>query len=219
MASTPWELVHKMTPKNSRTLILMAILGFHGLSSRQTFAQNDDRYNYRDQCRSIVAGSYWKIVDEYNSTQLFLKLNTDNLKKLDKEISKFNKELKSLEASQIKKTYDPERDNRLRVVRARIELLEKNKSQIKEKNPELLQKLEKFKLEREETKARMSQVFDIMEKPADTAGTVPKSIEYKTSCPKYRHVCPLPAKERKALLEIFKRDTVPTSCLKYSYIR
>jgi hypothetical protein len=182
-------------------------------------SQNDDRYNYRDLCRSIIAGSYWQTTDDLNTSELFIKLNKSNTAKLEAELVKTKERMKALVASKAKKTFDPARDNQLRVTEGRISFLEKTIEKNKRKLPDLEKKYKRLKTTREEMKLRMDKVFNIVEKPADTTGTVPKSILYKTKCPKYRHVCPLPPDERKALLEIFNRQTVPTPCLKYSYIR
>lgn len=193
-------------------LLIMMIPGvLHG--------QNDDQYNYRDQCRSIIVGHYWKVVDSMNTNQQFYLRQIDNVKKMKSESKKLKAKLSKLQKTKSQKPYDTKRDQQMKANRAKIEFLDKTITSSEAKIPQYKKKYDELVLSYTTLRERMEKVFKIEDDTSKKRGKYPKSIQYKTACPKYRHVCPLPEKERNDLLKIFKHEPVPNPCLKYSYIR
>ncbi len=174
--------------------------------------------NIREACRSAVAGLYLQIFDE-------LQRDRGMVRSLDVKIPELQKELKKSESRwQVAKQkvdtsdYDPKLSAEETATRSRFEAVRsvlREQEGVRESAAKLA---EDRTVQEKELRMRIEKVFTITQKPQPLPDIYQFDVEYRSPCPKYRFVCPLPREHAKALREIFAGRQLPTACERYANV-
>ena len=171
--------------------------------------------NVREGCRQAIAGAYLQALDEKARISDYMKTLKEQLVHLEAALKEADVEAKKAADVLAKQHYDIDVASRNDAATAKVKglraqitdyrgLLEKTEGQL----PLALTKEKKLH-------DRIVKVFRIDHLADQSGGGYPIKITYRSDCPKFRAVCPLPPKEREALLEIEVDGEVPESCRRY----
>jgi hypothetical protein len=186
------------------------------------FSQPSYADNWREQCRKIVSGEYLNAYSDQRRAKDAEILALKSLRALTPKLSTFIKKLGQINEQLAKENYNPELIEKRYAARAQIKVLEE---QIQDQEARVaLSKSERSTAERR---------FKILDAPvrsiftvefADDPEGLPRSIfaglNWKSPCPKFRSLCPLPENQRNDLsANLTPLLPEKESCRKYSSIR
>ncbi|MBP6218682.1 MAG: hypothetical protein KA436_08860 [Oligoflexales bacterium] len=185
---------------------------------KNLFAENSGEKNPREDCRKRVAGLYLEAYDQLTQAKDWLVLLNKQKLDLTSEEAAAQGALVLAKHQETEDVYD---DNLALKARTASERFKTVRSALKDQE-DLISKAkdQEKKAFSEEAllRTRISRVFDFMEHPKESIG-YRFEVRYKSSCPKYRYVCPLPAEAAQLLINIFNGKPTPPPCESYSRMR
>lgn len=193
--------------------IVALALTFQSLIGTIALAKNtrsdDESTNLRESCRRAASGLYLASWDKKLQTSRMVESVAEKLAKTEKSHKEEQQRLKALRDALRKKGYDLELAQQVDAKSGFIRTLQGQISQLQE----VLKKSKSaasVAAQQEATRRNeMNMVFDILN---DKKNTRPTRLDYKSSCPKYRFLCPLPRDHAIQLRE----STTLEPCTRYA---
>lgn len=180
--------------------------------------------NFRERCRKYVSGSYAESWNEANRARDAQVLAEKALQKLSPRQDLANKQLATLQKQLQSEDYEPSLIQKRDELIAQIKLLHE---QIQDQEAILAQAKKSAKASNSSYKSlnnEVSKIFHVsfVEDPEGLPRKLFHQLTWKTPCPKYRTLCPLPPSQVKTLKSIAKTvgdEEQGGNCLKYSNIK
>ena len=205
-----------------RFLLLIICAGFTSQRLHAQTSENPDGENFRERCRKIIAGAYVNAFNDERRAREGLGLASTTQKKLRDSEKIYVEKLRAVETKLKNDHYDPamlqERDmlaGQIRTFHEQALAQEESTTKLK-KEASTAAELEK-KLHR-----KLVEIFDVkfVDDPTGLPQKLFHELVWKSPCPQFRVLCPLPESHRIKLISILDdvqdQDQV---CMKYSKIR
>lgn len=174
------------------------------------------RVNVREGCRQAISGAYIGAYTERERNRTLLRTLAAQMKEVDEALSAARADLARNKREADGKAFDLGHAVQNDQVQARVKALEAQRAD----NLALAAQAETgHAAESAREKAlltALSKVFTV-ERSLDRAdGGFPIRLEYKSPCPKFRALCPLPVDDAKALVAIPLEGGPPEACTRYA---
>jgi hypothetical protein len=205
-----------MHPRTS-SLISLAVAVAALLGATSAAARPDaQKPNAREACRAAVAGSYLKTYDERERLKTYIKALDAQVKDLEAARTKVAGEEKALAAKAGAEAFDVnlavKRDEAL----AHLRTLELRAEEARDLKRRAATELDGHVAREARLRAQVERVFVFTRTGDKPDGGYPTELRYKSPCPKYRYLCPLPASDVEALLQITDGGKPLPDCERYA---
>lgn len=175
--------------------------------------------NIREGCRQEMAGAYLKTYDDREKNRTLIVQVKDALKSLEGPLQT----AREAHATQVKiakaSAYSAQHAADEQQAESRVNTLVSQKLDYEMMLQQAMAATETLIAKEKSLKQSLAKVFTF-ERVGDTAdGGYPIRLDYRASCPKFRHVCPLPAMQRRDLLAIDVDGGTPESCRRYAMVK
>lgn len=202
--------------------VSLLMLIFIALSALPAAAQDDPTLNYREKCRRSASGAFSNAVGDKYLAEDALQLAQNAIKKSKAIIEIHEAKLrlvnKKLEASDYETKLLEERDTLISQIKLFHEQLLAGETQLASAR----KKLAKITTHYSTMKQKIEKIFtaSFNEDPDGGPRKLFNTIEWKSPCPKYRSLCPLPPQDAKVLASLLDDvDDQDMSCFKYSKMK
>ena len=199
--------------------VLLIFSAFYG--PKPLAADNLDT-NFRERCRKTISGQYSNALADKALAEDAVALATEAITKSKKQITSDETKLKALNQKIQSTEYAPDLLNERDLLTSQIKLY---REQLATSEGQLAssQKLMTTSKKRiESIRTKVESIFTVTMVP-DPEGGLRKllaKIEWKSPCPKYRVLCPLPEKDLKILKELrLEIDDSDLACERYTKIK
>jgi hypothetical protein len=172
--------------------------------------------NIREGCRQSIAGAYLHAHDEHERLQGYIVTIKEQLSSAKIAAAKADTEAKTAAVVLAKNTYDTDLASKNDAAASMARTMRAQVKDYQELLTQASQQLPAAEAAEKKLRQQILKVFNIERLPDPPKGGYPFRITYRSECPKYRALCPLPNKEREALLEIRVDGTLPESCQRYA---
>jgi hypothetical protein len=197
-------------------LVFSAILPPHAM------AEDDPVLNFRERCRRTISSGYGTAIADSHMADDALRLAENFRKKSLTQIEVDERRMRELRKKIETTDYSPELLSERDVLASKIkvyhEQLVNSESQIAE-----AKKRQLFTKKRQSAiRSKVEAIFNVemAEDPEGLPRPIFSKISWKSECPKYRALCPLPEKDNKILVSILDEiDDAGQACMKYSKIK
>ncbi len=199
--------------------VLLIFSAFYG--PKPLAADNLDT-NFRERCRKTVSGQYSNALADKALAEDAVTLASDAIKKSKKQIEADEAKLKVIREKIQTSEYSPELVNERDAVTAQIKLYKEQLSVSQGQLASSQKLLDTSKKRIESIRKKVESIFTVTMVPDPEGGPrkLLARIEWKSPCPKYRVLCPLPVKDITVLKELRKEiDDSDLSCDRYSKIK
>lgn len=201
-------------------LCLVGSLSYAELSAQTS--ENPYEENFRERCRKVISGTFAESYNENFRAQDAVKLADSTLKRLAPQESLLNLELAKIEKKLKAGNYDPQlterRDQLIAQVRLYHDQIIVQQEIAATSKKSAASAARKYK----EVEDQVKQIFDVSFVP-DPEGAQRKifhQLTWKSPCPKFRSLCPLPAKDVAVLKSLTKKVVdMDKDCEKYSSLK
>lgn len=179
-------------------------------------AAQGDHEDIRESCRQDVAGLYLKSIDEFQQAKKLTVAIERSLVRLEKEAGLEQHRFETEQAKSEKAAFDATEAMMLRRIKERVTRFRNLENQKKDERSKATkdEELKKKKLTELSAKVKKVFIFEYLDK--NTAKEYPDFIRFKSTCPEFRFLCPLPPQDRSRLLEIFAPHQLSVACQRYS---
>jgi hypothetical protein len=199
--------------------LLLIFLAFY---AQKMTAQNNLNTNFREMCRKTISGQYSNALADFALAQDSVTLAKEAIKKLAKLISSDESKLSTVSQKLKASEYSPnlihERDALVSQIKLYKEQLMTTQKQLT--SSQNLHSTSKKRVE--SIRKKVESIFNIS-MVADPEGGPRKllaKVDWKSPCPKYRVLCPLPIKDVNVLKELTKElDDSELACERYTKIK
>lgn len=175
--------------------------------------------DFREACRKEIAGQYLTVYDEVKLAKNQITVVETAIESLRKNLAESEKTYSEARKIADESEYDQTKIDRANQAAVTVRTL---KSQIIQQNDLLTdaQKKAAIKGQREKfVRENIGRVFKIEEVQEEPGKGYAFRVIYRTPCPKFRYLCPLPPSEAKALKEILPGEETPLVCKRYGSYR
>lgn len=179
-------------------------------------AEGDMRFDWREECRLALSGAFLAQRSEAEMLRQNRTALKERISGLEKALVAARREADLVKTETSRADYDPALAEREMAVKDRVHLLE---TQLKENETFAAETETKYHaLDKSVSimEGRLKKVFKIERAKTERREPV---LSYLKTCPRFEAVCPLPADQRKALLQIIEGDKPPLACERYAQIR
>ncbi len=177
---------------------------------------SDYQTNVREACRQAVAGGYLKVYDEREKLTVYVKSLEEQVKATDVALAKARVELAKAKDAAAKQSFDLAVASRRDEAATTVQNLESQRADYLALKVKSVDSLAKAKTGEHDLKLTVDKVF-AFERTEDKAdGGYPIQIAYRSPCPKYRHLCPLPPRDAELLVKIIVDGASPEACGRYA---
>jgi len=203
----------------SLTRLLIIISSFSALT---TEAVEDETVNFRERCRRAVSGTFASVLADMNMADDGVTLAENFTKKARIQVDAYEIKLKTLNKKITANDYSPDLLNERDVITSQIKLYHEqwlsSQSQLE------TAKKQKTDAKKRETSMRkkVEAIFTVFMNDDPDGGFRPlfNKLEWKSPCPKYRALCPLPPREAVILTSLTDDiDDPALVCHRYSKIK
>ena len=198
------------------------LLIFSSFLLPRAWASGDPDTNFRERCRRTVSGQYSSLVADMAMSDDSVTLANDarkkSLKQIDSDEIKMKALRKKLEASEYSPELLSERDMLAAQLKLYHEQLASSEGQIE--SAKKRQATTKKRID--SARKKVESIFKVNLVPDPEGGPRPLigQIEWKSPCPKYRALCPLPVKDAAVLVALLDEiDDSDLSCHHYAKIK
>ncbi len=199
-----------------RLLHLVVFAGLIGFSPGASGRPSEYRTNMREACRQAVAGGYLKQYDEREKLRTYVRSLKEQVETTSAAVKKARKAFDAAKAAAEKQTFELALANKRDEALASLQTLEAQQKDYEDLKGEAEKTLAKATENEDALKKRIVKVF-VFERVEDRPdGGYPIHLAYKSACPKYRHLCPLPRDEAEKLTEIELDGQAPDVCVRYA---
>ena len=198
------------------------LLIFSAIFDPKLLAKGTGESNFRELCRKTISGQYSNVLADKTLAEDAVKLASEAIQKSKKQINADEAKLDKLNEKIRSSEYTPELINERDMVNAQLKLYQEQltTSQSQLKSAQQLAITSKKRIE--SIQKKVESIFEVSMVPDPEGGPRPMlgRIEWKSSCPKYRVLCPLPAKDAQTLKELRKEiDDSDLACDRYSKLK
>ncbi|MBM4251592.1 MAG: hypothetical protein FJ146_06445 [Deltaproteobacteria bacterium] len=171
--------------------------------------------NAREGCRQIVAGAYVQAYDERERTLAYVATLKEQLSALKTASIKAKQELSTIESALAKQNYDIDKASKLDMAAANARAVLDQTVEYQKMLNEAEKAVIPARQREQDIKRQFGKVFEIEMVKDNGKGGYPFRVVYRTACPKYRALCPLPADQQDELQALRIDGTLPEPCRKY----
>ena len=204
----------------AQILCLAGLLSYAELSAQTS--ENPYEENFRERCRKIISGTFADSYNENFRAQDAAKLADRTIKRLTPQQALFNQDLAKVEAKLKAGNYDPKLTERRDQLIAQIKLYHDQIATQEEIVVTSKKSAASASQKHKELDAQVKQIFDVSFVP-DPEGMPRKlfnQLTWKSPCPKFRSLCPLPAKDVAILKSLSKKIVdADGDCEKYGSLK
>jgi hypothetical protein len=199
--------------------VLLIFSAFYG--PKPLAADNLDT-NFRERCRKTISGQYSNALADKALAEDAVALASEAIAKSKKQITSDETKLKALNQKIQSTEYAPDLLNERDLLTSQIKLY---REQLATSEGQLAssQKLMTTSKKRiESIRKKVDAIFNVSMVPDPEGGSrkLLAKIEWKSPCPKYRVLCPLPEKDLKILKELRTEvDDSDLACERYTKIK
>lgn len=192
------------------------LLGF-GLRTDLGYARPPEyQVNVREGCRQAIAGGYLRVYDERERLRTYIIALEDQLKELKPLVASALKADEKAAKAMEKATFDTEIAAQRGEAASHVKALKAQQQETEILKTQAQKDHQKYIAEEAALRAAILTVF-IFERTEDKPdGGYPVHLKYRAACPKYRHLCPLPAKDVTSLVAIKIEGKLPEECHRYA---
>ncbi len=195
---------------------LAIFAAFLGVSPAVLARPAEYRTNIREACRQAVAGGYLKQYDEREKLRTYVKTLKEQVGATAAAAKKAKKAFEVAKAAAEKQTFELALAQKRDETTITLQTLETQQKDYEDLQAEAEKTLAKATENEAALKKRIVKVF-VFERLEDRPdGGYPIHLAYKSACPKFRHLCPLPRGEAEKLTEIEVDGEVPDACVRYA---
>lgn len=198
------------------------LLIFSAFFAQKLTAEDIVDTNFRERCRKTISGQYSNALADKALAEDAVTLASDAIKKSKKQIEADDVKLKAIREKIQTSEYSPELINERDAVTAQIKLYKEQLSVSQGQLASSQKLLDTSKKRIESIRKKVESIFTVTMVPDPEGGPrkLLARIEWKSPCPKYRVLCPLPPKDVTVLKELRKEiDDSDLSCDRYSKIK
>lgn len=207
--------------KSSRLLCVFASLLSYAELSAQT-SENPYSENFRERCRKLISGTFAESYNENFRAQDAAKLAEKTIKRLVPQQSLANRDLAQIEKKMKAGDYDPKLTERRDQLVAQIRLYHDQIASQEELAASAKKAADAASQKHKELEALVKKIYDVSLEP-DPEGLPRKifhQLTWKSPCPKFRALCPLPPNDAQVLKQLAKKITdTDGDCAKYSSMK
>jgi hypothetical protein len=171
--------------------------------------------NAREGCRQAVAGAYVQAYDEHARAVAYVATLKEQLTSLKAASSQAKKELATIEASLAKQNYDVDKASKLDMAAANARAVLDQTGEYQKMLGEAEKAVLPARQREQDIRRQFGKVFQIETVKDNGKGGYPFRVSYRTPCPKYRALCPLPVDQQVELEALRIDGALPDSCRKY----
>lgn len=196
--------------------IFLALIGLESL------AQDDATLNYREKCRRTASGAYADAVGDRYQAEDAIELAENARKKSKAVIDIHEAKLRILNKKLESNDYDTKLLEDRDAISSQIKLFHEQLLTSENQVESARKKLRAVKKHHDSLKQKIDKIFNasFSEDPDGGPRKLFNTIEWKSPCPKYRSLCPLPAKDAKVLTSLLDDiDDHDMACFKYSKLK
>lgn len=198
------------------------LLIFSAIFGAELLAKDTSESNFRELCRKTISGQYSNALADKTLAEDAVKLASEAIQKSKNQIKTDETKLNKLNEKIRSSEYTPELINERDMINAQLKLYQEQltTSQSQLKSAQKLAVTSKKRIE--SIRKKVESIFIVTMFPDPEGGPRPMlgRIEWKSSCPKYRVLCPLPAKDAQTLKELRKEiDDSDLACDRYSKLK
>lgn len=186
------------------------------LPSQVSARPDDYKTNVREACRQAVAGAYLKAYDERERTHAYAKALSVQLDELATGLKAAKTRLAQAKTAAAAHDFDVDRAAAVDYATAAARSIEDQKAESEGLHRAAVGKLSELKQREKAMRAAIERLFVVKRVEDRPDGGYPFEIEYRSACPKYRHLCTLPIVEAERLERLELDGVVPVPCKRYA---
>lgn len=200
----------------------VVLLIFSSFASPKLPAGDYSDSNFRERCRKTISGQYSNGLGDRALAEDAVALARDAITKSKKQISADEGKLQILNKKIQSSEYSPELLSERDALKAQIKLYREQlaTSEGQEQSSQKLLVTSKKRIE--SIRKKVESIFTVTMVPDPEGGPrkLLAKIEWKSACPKYRVLCPLPEKDLKTLKALITEvDDPDLACERYTRIK
>ena len=199
-------------------LVLLPIF----FASSGALGENTLALNHRELCRRTVSGVYADLVGDLYQAEDHIEIASKSLKQSKALLENHEAKLKILNKQIMTNDYDARLLDERDAISAQIKLYHEQHLTSESQLESAKKKLEATRKRHASITQKVNVIFTSSFTP-DPEGRPRKlfqSLQWRSPCPKYRSLCPLPAKEAKVLTSLLDEiDDHEMACFRYSKMR
>ncbi len=172
--------------------------------------------NLRESCRKAASGIYLNAWDQMNQTALLLKGIETKKKALETNLAQENKTLTTMRGKLAGSNYDLDLAQKIDTKTGLVRTLENQDTEMKSVLAKAREDAAQARKAEQASRDEVSAVFDIVRvagKKKQAEVTRPLRLDFKSSCPQYRYLCPLPRDHAIRLRELAEHDPAQAETL------
>jgi hypothetical protein len=198
------------------------LLIFSAFCGQKLLAADNLDTNFRELCRKTISGQYSNALADKALAEDAVALATEAITKSKKQITSDETKLKALNQKIQSTEYAPDLLNERDLLASQIKLYREQLATSEGQLVSSKQLMTTSKKRIESIRKKVESIFTVTMVP-DPEGGLRKllaKIEWKSPCPKYRVLCPLPEKDLKILKELrLEIDDSDLACERYTKIK
>jgi hypothetical protein len=197
-------------------LIFVAILGL------EATAQDDPGLNYREICRRAASGAFATATGDLALAEDSVVLAKNGEKKAHAVVEIHEAKIKLVHKKLKSKDYSTELFSERDSLAAQIKLYHEQYTSSQEQLKQANKNLVAAKKRHRKLKQKIDPIFKsyFSDDPDGTPRKLFNKLEWKSECPKYRSLCPLPESDAKALVSLVDEiDDQDFACHRYAKMK
>lgn len=202
--------------------ILFSSLALSYAQVQAQTSENPHGENFRERCRKYISGAFTDSYNENLRAQDSAKLAEKTIKRLTPQLNLYNLELAKLEKKMKVENYDPALMERRDQIIAQIRLYHDQVAS----QTDIAAIAKKTAASAQQTFKSIDSdvrlIFDVSftDDPDGSSRKIFHQLTWKSPCPKFRSLCPLPAKDAAVLKTLAKKTgDSDGDCQKYSALK
>lgn len=201
-------------------LLVSGLLSY--AEARAQTSENPYGENFRERCRKLISGAFAESYSENFRAQDGAKLAENTIKRLTPQQALFNRELATVEKKMKAGNYEPALTERRDQLIAQIKLYH-DQIAVQEEIVITSKKAATSSAKKhKDLEIPVRQIFDVgfTDDPEGLPRKIFNQLTWKTPCPKFRSLCPLPPKEAQILKTLAEKiGDLEGDCVKYSSLK
>lgn len=197
-------------------------LTFLAVVTCRAHAQDDPVMNYRDKCRKSASGAYSVAYADLGLAQDAVVLADRAKKRANAVLENHEAKLRLVDKRLQEKDYPAELLRERDSLGGQIKLYHEQYSASEEQDRRARQDLEKTKKRHDQLRSKLEPLFQLLftDDPDGGNRKIFHRLEWKSPCPKYRSLCPLPSEQTTKLTSLMDDiDDVDLACHRYSKLK
>lgn len=177
---------------------------------------DDYKVNVREGCRQAVSGAYITAYTERERNRTLIRSLAGNVQDTAAALKAAQADLARLKAASEGKDFDLQHAVKIDQATTRVSTLDAQRADYGSLQDQAKRAFDAAQAQEKRLFAALTKVFTVERMNDRADGGFPIRLEYKSPCPKYRALCPLPVDDAKNLLAIPMDGGTPQSCQRYA---